>query len=238
MNILNISAYKFVELTQLDELKRRLVGLAEDCAIKGTILLSVEGINLMLAGEQGKMREFLHAFTQDNRFADIVFKESFSTDIPFQRLLVRIKPEIITLKMPTINPARKTVVHLAPETFKAWLDAGRDLIVLDTRNAFEISYGTFVNAIDLNINKFTEFPAAARQALAAYKDKPIVMFCTGGVRCEKAGPALTEQGFTQVYQLDGGILNYFAKCGSAHYQGDCFVFDERIALDADLVSTH
>ncbi|MDF2868065.1 MAG: rhodanese-related sulfurtransferase, partial [Gammaproteobacteria bacterium] len=125
--------------------------------------------------------------------------------------------------------------YLSPNEFKQWLDAKKDVMILDTRNAFEMEYGTFENAVNLNLEKFTQFPDAIERLDSSAKEKPVVMFCTGGIRCEKASAVMLNQGYKQVYQLEGGILNYFQQCGGAHYQGSCFVFDERVALDSNLM---
>ena len=234
MNIVNISGYKFIKLHDLDHLQADLLHVCTKQELKGTILLAEEGINILLAGVSSDVQAFLQFIRQDERFADIHIKESFSHKQAFQSLTVKIKPEIITFRQAQIKPEQKTVPHISPERFKAWLDAGREVTILDARNHFEVTYGTFENAVDLGIDNFSEFAEKAEQMNPALKDKPLVMFCTGGVRCEKAGPWLMEQGFTEVYQLAGGILHYFEKCGGEHYRGNCFVFDERVALNPHL----
>ena len=232
--ILNIAAYKFVSLDDLparrDHFKSRCAALQ----LKGTILLAPEGINLFLAGDEENIATFKAELRRDRAFADIQFKDSFSDHQPFGKLLVKVKNEIIPFGMAHINPAEQPAERLSARTLKAWLDEGRDVVLLDTRNAFEVKHGTFANAQDFGIDHFRDFPAAAMHADASLKDKTIVTFCTGGIRCEKAAPYLLQQGFNNVFQLDGGILKYFEECGNAHFQGECFVFDERIALDADL----
>lgn len=233
MSILNVAAYKFITLDKLPTLQQSLHALGKRLAIRGTILLAPEGINLMLAGDSIPVNEFLTFIKEDSRFSDLFFKESFSELNPFDKFKVRIKPEIITMD-PSINPAEQTAPHLDPIVFKHWLDEKRDVVILDTRNRYEVDKGTFDNAIDLNTDHFRDFPTAAKQLDESLKDKTLVMFCTGGVRCEKASVVLMQQGFKDVYQLDGGILNYFEKCGDAHYHGDCFVFDERIAVNPQL----
>lgn len=238
MNIVNISAYKFIELSELPALRQQLLSQCTDLDLKGTILISPEGINMNLAGTSGAITTFKQALQHDSRFADLVFKESLSSRRPFGRLLVKIKKEIITLRQPEIQPEKATVPHIAPKALKQWLDEGRDITFIDTRNHFEIEYGTFKNALDLEIECFTEFPDAVAELPETLKEKTIVMFCTGGVRCEKAGPVMANQGFKHVYQIDGGILNYFEQCGGEYYEGDCFVFDERVALTPELQPTH
>ena len=232
--ILNIAAYKFVSLDGLPEWRDQLKSHCTELQLKGTILLAPEGINLFLAGDEENIATFKAELRRDPAFADVQFKDSFSARPPFGKLRVKIKNEIIPFGMPHINPAEQPAERLSASTLQAWLDEGRDVVLLDTRNAFEVKHGTFANAHDFAIDHFRNFPAAALHADASLKDKTIVTFCTGGIRCEKAAPYLLQQGFKNVFQLDGGILKYFEECGNAHFQGECFVFDERIALDADL----
>lgn len=232
--IINISAYKFIQLDKLPTLKAHFLAHGQRLNIKGTILLAAEGINLMLSAPRQVMDEFLAILRADARFADIIPKESVSAQPVFARFKVRIKKEIISMGDPTVTPQTKTAEHLNPKIFKQWLDEGRDITVLDTRNDYEVSAGTFDKAIDLNIENFRDFPQACSQLEQLNKDKPVVMFCTGGVRCEKAALPVMQLGFKSVYQLDGGIIKYFELCGGAHYQGHCFVFDERELVDTQL----
>lgn len=230
--IINIAGYKFVHLAQLDTLQTTLDRLTT--GLRGTILLSEEGINFMLAGCGTDMQAILDFLAQDPRFHDIDIKRSFSADIPFKRKRIKIKPTIIPLDDARIDPAKQTGEYLSPETLKAWYDSGKEFVILDTRNGFEVDYGTFDNAIDLRIDNFRHFPEFIKQLDPALKDKPVVTFCTGGIRCEKATAHMIEEGYKQVYQLEGGILKYFEQCQGAHYHGDCFVFDEREVVEAPL----
>ena len=232
--ILNIAAYKFVSLDDLPERRDHLKSRCGALQLKGTILLAHEGINLFLAGSPENIGAFKAELRGDPAFADIQFKDSFSDQMPFGKLLVKIKKEIIPFGQPQINPAEQPAERLSARSLKAWLDEGRNLVLLDTRNAFEVKHGTFANAQDFAIDHFRDFPATALRADASLRDKIIVTFCTGGIRCEKAAPYLLQQGFQNVFQLDGGILKYFEECGDAHFEGECFVFDERVALDTDL----
>ena len=234
MPLLNIAAYRFVSIEQPAALRPLLRGLCERLALRGTILLAPEGINLFLAGEAAKVEQFLAELCADARFAGLEAKRSWSETQPFGRLRVKLKREIITLRRHDIDPARRPARRLAPAQLKAWLDAGRELLLLDTRNGFEVAAGTFEGARNLNLRSFTDFPSAVGTIDEAWKDRPVVAFCTGGIRCEKAAPLLESEGFREVYQLDGGILKYFEQCGGAHYRGECFVFDERVALKPDL----
>ena len=239
--ILNISSYKFVGLPDCHALRDTLFERAQTLELKGTVLLAEEGINLFLAGSAENVRAWVAALQQDARFADLAPKESWSTAVPFKKLLVKVKAEIIRMNHPAIRPdALPRAPALKPTTLARWLDqghddAGRPVVTLDTRNAFEIDYGSFEGAIDWRINKFSEFPQAVQEHRAELMGKTIVSFCTGGIRCEKAAIYLEQQGLDgPVYQLEGGILKYFEEAGGAHYRGDCFVFDQREALDAGL----
>jgi len=227
MHIENIAGYKFIPLNDLDALRQDLMHCCSENNLKGTILLSNEGINIFLAGTPTEIATFKKHLAADDRFADISFRISYSTFTPFKRLKIKCKKEIITMRRPEIKPTEQRAKNLSPNELKKWLDEKRDITLLDTRNIFEISHGTFENAVDLQLKDFSEFPEAANQVVG---NKPVVMFCTGGIRCEKAALHMQNLGYPDVYQLDGGILNYFEQIGSAHYRGGCFVFDERIAL--------
>ena len=240
--VLNISTYKFVPLPDAAALREVLLGRAQALQLKGTILLAEEGINMFLAGPADDVRSFITQLQQDPRFADIAPKESWSETQPFKKMLVKVKGEIIRMNHPTIKPADGRAPAVAPATVKRWLDQGHDdngrpVVTLDTRNDFEVDEGTFEGAIDWRITKFTEFPDAFRAHLDELKDKTVVSFCTGGIRCEKAAILMREEGLEHVYQLEGGILKYFEETDGSHYQGGCFVFDERRALSADLQAT-
>jgi len=234
MNILNIAAYRFVALERLPQLREAMKSRCQALGLKGTVLIAEEGINLFLAGTAANVEAFLAGLCADARFAAIEVKRSWSAAPPFRRLLVRIKREIVTMREPEIDPARTPAPRLGPQELKRWLDEGRDLVLLDTRNQFEVEMGTFERTLSLGLKSFSDFPRATRALAAHVRERAIVTFCTGGIRCEKAAPWLIRQGFREVYQLDGGILNYFEQCGSAHFHGECFVFDARLALDAGL----
>ena len=199
--------------------------------------MSPEGINLFLAGGIEAGQAFLSKLRSLPEFADIEVKQSFSEQCPFRRMLVRLKKEIISFGVESVRPIERTSPKLSARELKRWLDEGRRVRLLDTRNQYEVDLGSFVGAEHLSIGHFREFPRAIEQLPEQAKREPLVMFCTGGIRCEKAGPMMEQAGFEQVYQLDGGILKYFEECGDAHYQGSCFVFDGRVALDAKLQPT-
>ncbi|RDI46089.1 sulfurtransferase [Aquicella lusitana] len=231
MPIEHIAGYKFIPLNELNILGGVFLDHCRSLELKGTILLSEEGVNINLAGPTDAIHSFKTWLEQDERFADMTFRESRTENFPYQRLKVKIKGEIITLRQPDIQAADSRAPSIEPETLKRWLDENREITLLDTRNDYEVRFGTFVNALNLNLEHFCEFPSAIEKI---ERDKPVVMFCTGGIRCEKAALYLLNQGYKDVYQLEGGILNYFAKVGGAHYAGDCYVFDERIALKPNL----
>ncbi|NMK47118.1 sulfurtransferase [Achromobacter sp. Bel] len=238
-SVVNIAAYKFVSLDALPDLRAHLLARASDAALKGTILLAEEGINLFLAGSAEGIDAFLQTLRADARFADLEVKFSHSKGVPFRKLLVKIKREIIRMDHPTIRPEAGRAPGVDAQTLARWLaqgmdDAGRPVVMLDTRNAFEVDEGTFKDAIDWRIDRFTQFPAAVKAHRAELEGKTVVSFCTGGIRCEKAAIYMNEAGIQNVYQLDGGILKYFEETGGPGYEGKCFVFDERHSLDPGL----
>ncbi|MET0297035.1 MAG: sulfurtransferase [Microbacterium sp.] len=237
-SVLNVSAYLFTRIDDPAALRADLRRRALEAGIKGTILLAEEGINLFLAGDAAAVRGVIAAIRDDARFASLTTKESWSDDQPFGRMLVKVKREIIRMDHPAIRPEAGRAPAVAPATLRRWLDEGhdddgREVVLLDTRNAFEVDYGTFDGAVDLRLERFTQFPDAAAAARAQLEGKTVVSFCTGGIRCEKGAIHLREQGI-DAYQLDGGILGYFEHVGAAHWTGECFVFDEREALSPDL----
>jgi UPF0176 protein len=238
--ILNIAAYKFVELDELTALRDRLYYQAQALGIRGTVLLAPEGINLALAGDATLLRGFEAWLRCDVRLADIATKESWSARIPFARLLVKVKREIIRIDCPAIHPASERAPAVNPATLARWLaaghdDAGRPLLTLDTRNAFEVDHGAFEGAIDWRLARFGDFPAALAAHRAELVGKTVVAYCTGGIRCEKAVLLMRQAGVEQVWQLEGGILGYFEQTeGAPHWRGRCFVFDERVALAPNL----
>ena len=237
MNILNIAAYRFVAVEDLAQLRASLRARAAELGLKGSILLAGEGINLFLAGAATTVEAFLQSLRSDARFTPIEVKRSWSATQPFQRLLVKIKREIVAMHRPEINPPETSAPRLAPLELKRWLDQRQEIVLLDTRNQFEVDLGSFENTLTLGLKSFSDFPRATSALPDALKNRTIVTFCTGGIRCEKAAPWLISQGFREVYQLEGGILNYFEQCGGAHFRGVCFVFDQRVTLDAALHAT-
>ena len=237
--ILNIAAYLFVAVDDADALALRLHERSEAAALRGSVLVTPEGINLFLAGEETPLREFLDWLRSDPRFATLRAKESWSDTLPFAKLKVKRKDEIIAFRREHASPldAGERAPSVAPSTLARWIaqghrdDAGRRLVLLDTRNREEFGFGTFAGAMTLPIDNFTDLPDALAPHREALRDATVVSFCTGGIRCEKAALWLRHDGMDNLLQLDGGILGYFEAVGGAGYDGRCFVFDERIALD-------
>jgi UPF0176 protein len=241
-SFVNIAAYKFITFDDTEAVRPLYQEQCARLSLRGTILLTPEGINLFLSGTRANIDAFLTWLRSDARFTDIEVKESFSAEQSHKRMLVKIKKEIITMRMPLIKPELGRAPAVDAVTLKRWLDdgvddTGRPVVMVDTRNDFEVDVGTFDNVVDYRIAKFTEFP----EVIAAHKDdfagKTVVTFCTGGIRCEKAAIHMQEIGYDHVYQLEGGILKYFEEVGGAHYTGDCFVFDYRTALNPQLQPT-
>ena len=235
--VTNLAAYRFVELTGLKELREELIALCKGAGLKGTILLSVEGVNLFVAGPEDAVSKMMGRLRQIPGLGDFEGKVSLSEDQPFRRMLVRIKKEIISFGIEGVEPGKRTSPKLTAKELKRWLDEGRKITLLDTRNDYEVKLGTFKDAVVPDIRTFREFPGAVRELPEAMKDETVVMFCTGGIRCEKAGPFMEMEGFRNIYQLDGGILKYFEECGGDHYEGECFVFDQRVGVDPALRET-
>ncbi|MGN0064136.1 MAG: sulfurtransferase [Nocardioides sp.] len=237
--VLNISAYLFTPLTDREQLRETLLARARAGNLKGTVLIAPEGINLFLAGDAVQVRGFLHELRRDPRFADLGAKESWSADQPFRKMLVKLKNEIIRMDHPAVRPADGRAPSVAPDVLRRWLDQGhddegREVVMLDTRNAFEVEYGTFTGALDWRIERFTQFPAAVEEHRDDLAGKTVVTFCTGGIRCEKAAIVMDDLGVDHVLQLEGGILTWFEQVGADHFEGGCFVFDDREVLTPQL----
>ena len=234
---LNIAGYKFVVLPDRDALRQPFKQRCDELGLKGTILLSYEGINIFVAGPEEEINSFRSYLADDERFADIVFKQSYSEHQPFNRMNVRLKTEIISVGLPNFDRVETNDGRILPHELHEKLLNDDDVVLLDTRNTYETRLGTFHNAIELDINTFRAFPKAVSELDESYKDKEIVMFCTGGVRCEKASVIMKDAGFTNIKQLEGGILGYFEQVGGDYWDGECFVFDKRVALLPDLTET-
>ena len=230
--VLNLSAYRFQAMpADLFALKADLWQKMRAFEVKGTVILSREGININIAGVRPNVLALKIYLVELLGLQDLSFKISSSKTMPFRRIKVKVKQEIITFRHDKIQPEQYTVQRLLPKNLKTWLDEGRSIVLLDVRNDYEVSIGHFVNARFCKMENFTQFSDHASGILSNIdRDTPIVTYCTGGVRCEKAGPVIEQLGFKAVYQLEGGILNYFEQCGEVHWQGNCFVFDARCAV--------
>ena len=238
--IVNTAAYHFVPLADGQALRDALYERANAHDLKGTILVAPEGLNLFLAGTAEGIDAFYGPLLADPRFAAMVVKRSLSEHLPFPRLKAKFKPEIISFRRDDGQPLDyPRAPAVAPATLARWLaqghdDAGKQVVMLDTRNQQEVAYGTFKDALTFPIDKFTDLPAALEPHRAELADKTVVSFCTGGIRCEKAALWMVNDGLDNVLQLDGGILGYFEQVGGLGYDGGCFVFDARVSLDPQL----
>lgn len=237
-NIQNLAGYKFnnLELNKIQKHRLELRDIARKIGIKGSILLGTEGCNMFIAANEEQNKAFLKEFFQVfPELADIKFKVSWSETAPFTRMLIKLKQEIITLGQPNVNAVDKTATEIDPVEFA---NNYENYLVIDTRNTYETSLGKFKGAIDLGLESFREFPEAIKKVLPpAEANKPIVIYCTGGIRCEKAGLWMEQSGYENVYQLKDGILGYFEQCGQEHYEGECFVFDKRVGVNHNLSET-
>jgi UPF0176 protein len=237
--VTNIAAYRFVEIDDAEALAAELHTLAESAFLLGTVLIAREGINLFLAGGDEGIERFVAGLRSDARFNPIRIKYSRSAAQPFGRLKVKVKPEIISFRRAHPAPSTDRAPAVTPPELARWIrqgqdDRGRRLVLLDTRNRQEVEHGTFVGALTLPIERFTELPAAVAACRQSLDGATVVSFCTGGIRCEKAALWMRAEGIADVFQLEGGILDYFEQVGGYAYEGRCFVFDERIALDSEL----
>ena len=235
--VFNIAGYRFIDLHDRDELRDPFMNRCTDLGLKGTILLSPNGINFFLAGSEQSVSEFIQYLESDRRFSGIPIKFSRTDYQPFRRMLVKRKNEIISLGDSEIKPSEFTGPYIKPIEFKHLMDTEEDILVLDTRNDYETRIGSFEGSLELGISSFRDFPNAIASIPEEYKSKTVVMYCTGGIRCEKASAVMMNAGFEDVKQLEGGILGYFKECGGSYWDGDCFVFDQRVAVDSDLTET-
>ena len=227
--------YKFINLPDCNELQTTLLSYCQSQRIKGTILLAQEGINGTIAGSRQQIDNFLTFIRSDSRFADLEYKESYTEIPPFERLKIRLKPEIVTLGLPEVDPNEKVGTYVEPENWND-LISNPEVIVIDTRNDYEISIGTFKGAENPQTQTFRDFPDYVKQNLDSHKHKKVAMFCTGGIRCEKASSYLISQGFQEVYHLKGGILKYLEEIPPEESlcEGECFIFDQRITVSHNL----
>ena len=234
---LNIAGYKFEQLDSLDTLIPEFQNKCDELELKGSVYLSPRGINFSISGTEANIEKYIEFMENDSRFLNIPLKRTYSETQPFRRMKVRLKKEIISLGRDDIDPRELTGEYVSPQELLSMYENNEDVVVLDTRNEYETRVGLFENAVDLQLDTFRDFPKAIEQLPDEYKDKQIVMYCTGGIRCEKASAVMLKAGFTDVKQLEGGVLDYFKETGGKYWNGDCFVFDERVALDTDLNET-
>ena len=234
---LNAAFYCFSPLPQetLPELRAHWSRHLRGLGVKGTVILAPEGVNGFLAGAESSVREAISFFRSLPALSGLSAKESRSSEVPFQKLSIKLKKEIVTFRVEGVQPT--AAARISPSELAAWYDEGREFVILDTRNDYEYRLGAFEGAHNPGLKHFVEFAEAAKTLPEEWKQKPVVTFCTGGIRCEKAAPYLASLGFREVYQLDGGILNYFEKEGGKHWRGECFVFDSRVGLNPELRPT-
>ena len=232
---LNVAFYKFVHFPNYTSFQSKILNFCVERNIKGTILLAEEGINVAAAGTKKNIYELLNFLKTDNRFSDITHKESYSEEIPFHRMRVKLKKEIVSLGRPNINLSNRSGIRVDPKNWNILL-ADPDVVLVDARNDYEYQIGTFKNAISPKTTNFREFPAFIKEKLNTKKNKKIAIFCTGGIRCEKASSYMLSKGFENVYQLNGGILKYMdeIETDKSLWEGECFVFDSRVSVDSEL----
>lgn len=218
-----------------EALREPFLDKMREIGLKGTLIVAFEGINGGFAGTRTQMDDFYQFLRTDARFEDLKFKETFDDKNPFDKAKVKIRKEIVTMGVGGVDPLKITGVHLDPVEWHELIQ-DPEVIIIDTRNDYEFELGTFKNAINPNTENFREFPEYVEQHLSDKKDKKIAMFCTGGIRCEKSTAYLLEQGFSNVYQLQDGILNYIEKMpqDNSLWEGSCFVFDDRVAVNQQL----
>ncbi|HET8731886.1 MAG TPA: rhodanese-related sulfurtransferase [Moraxellaceae bacterium] len=223
--------YHFASLPDFRELRDPLLACCREWGIRGTLLLAEEGVNGTISGERGAIDVVLGHLRADPRLAALEHKESFSERHPFRRLKVKLKKEIVTLGVPGVDPSRVVGTYVEPEDWNA-LISDPDVILVDTRNDYEVALGTFRNAVDPVTRSFREFPDYVRQNLDPARHRKVAMFCTGGIRCEKASSFMLTEGFAEVFHLRGGILKYLEKVSpeDSLWQGECFVFDHRVGV--------
>jgi UPF0176 protein len=227
MNYPVILFYKYVEIADTDIFSQAQRALCESLDLKGRILIASEGINGTLAGAEENVSRYVAALQADSRFSDIDIKWSLGDAHTFPKLVVKVRREIVTLNAGAIPPDKEN--HLSPAEWKELMEHNRDVVLLDIRNRFESAAGKFENAVVCDIEHFRELPDYVDR-LKDLKDKTVLMYCTGGIRCEKASTLFRRKGFRSVFQLHGGIAAYQEQFGNEHWQGECFVFDQRMTV--------
>tara|TARA_B110000967_G_scaffold197804_1_gene229999 strand:- start:131 stop:1084 length:954 start_codon:yes stop_codon:yes gene_type:complete len=238
-SFLTTTFYHFITLNNIKIFKTIIQDYCDNKSLKGTILLAQEGINGTISGKEDDILEFHKFIKKDQKFSDVFknleYKSSWSNENPFYRMKVRLKKEIVALGLPEVSPAIKVGKYVKPEDWNSLIN-DPEVILIDTRNNYEVDIGTFNNAINPKTTSFREFPQYVKKNLKSKKNKKIAMFCTGGIRCEKASSYMLENGFKEVYHLQGGILKYLEEVPKEKslWQGECFVFDQRIAVTNEL----
>jgi UPF0176 protein len=235
MTLVVATFYKFIQLPDFRQMQNLLLAFCQEQDIKGTILLAPEGINGTVAGSSDRIQDLLAFLRADSRLADLEYKESSTQKPPFERLKVKLKKEIVTLGLPEVNPGEKTGIYVSPQDWNQII-SDPEITVIDTRNHYEVNIGTFKGAVNPNTEIFSDFPEYVHQQLDPEKHRKVAMFCTGGIRCEKASAYMLSLGFSEVYHLQGGILKYLEDVPpeESMWEGECFVFDERVAVQHDL----
>ena len=237
MNIANITGYKFTPIDDELLLRETILKYSTDLNLKGTVLISSKGLNFSVSGTKKNIDNFIVFIHSDKRFSDVDIKITYNEYQPFRKMLVRIKKEIISMGVEEINPFQFTGQKISPKELNNKLDNNEEIVLLDTRNEYEVRLGTFKNALDLDLDSFRDFPEEIEKLREELNGKEVVMFCTGGIRCEKASALMLKNGFENIKQIEGGVINYFQETGGKHWNGDCFVFDDRVALNKNLAET-
>ena len=237
MNIANITGYKFTPIDDELLLRETILKYSTDLNLKGTVLISSKGLNFSVSGTKKNIDNFIVFIHSDKRFSDVDIKITYNKYQPFRKMLVRIKKEIISMGVEEINPFQFTGQKISPKELNNKLDNNEEIVLLDTRNEYEVRLGTFKNALDLDLDSFRDFPEEIEKLREELNGKEVVMFCTGGIRCEKASALMLENGFENIKQIEGGVINYFKETDGKYWNGDCFVFDDRVALNKNLVET-
>ena len=230
MSFATITFYKYTPIDTPENVRQYFRALCEHLGLTGRILIAAEGFNAAVSGKKENIEEFKKIITQQKIWGNLTFREQDVDTLAHHKLIVRVRKEIVYFG--TTADLTKTGIHLSPLELQQWHENKKDFVLVDARNEYEHKVGKFKNAVTLPIDNFREFPQVAVQQLQSYRDKKIVLYCTGGIRCEKASAYLKEQGFTQVYQIDGGIINYVNQFPHSYWEGGLFVFDDRIVSDA------
>lgn len=230
--------YHFKNFPNFEEMKEPMLSFCKEQGMKGTILLAKEGINSTISGSREAIDNLYRYLKEDLDIQNLVYKESFNEEMPFKKMKVNLKKEIVALGVENLDVENLKGEYISPKDWDNFISQ-EDVLVVDTRNKYETLLGTFKNAVDPRTNNFKQFPKWVKEELAEVdKSKKIAMFCTGGVRCEKSTAYMKSQGFKNVYHLEGGILKYFEDTPADAWKGSCFVFDERVALDKNLKADH